>query len=917
MPDRILIAGYYGYGNCGDEAILSGMLHDLRALEPAVDVVVLTGDPAATQETHGVEAVDWADVASIVASARRCDLLLVGGGGLFHDYWEARPEDVLAPRFCGLASYAGIPLLARLLGKPCMLYSVGVGPLRTESGQSLTRAAFELSQCASVRDQGSRQALQAIGLPDRIIEGRVTLAADPAFSLPPAPPNVAKQFLMDRGIEPGTPLLGVCLRPWDFGVDQDRWVREVAWALERYLVETDRRAVFIPFQARQGSRYEDDVAVGRSVIVSMPDAGRCVVLDRPLEPHVASAVLGQCTAVLAMRMHAALFALRAGVPVVGLAYDEKVSSLLRESGVPDAALPPGAWEGQTLLRKLLETRLVWGPAPAKSYVEQAPDRALESARLALSLLRQPSSGGTAVDASVGEFALGMTGKAARLEQEVGDRTRQVRELESKVETLRSQRDDILRERNQLEVELGDLRSTLGVRLVNAYWRLLKRLFPEGGRARQAFMLIRGLLRHGWRSPWGMPGEMGADVQVAAGTVPAGALQDGAPSGSSFSAPLPDPRCDLVRLEEQVSETKAERVVAIFSTTRLNEDEGQRSTQLALELARRGVPVVFVYWRWAAEALAPQDRLGEGILQLPLEAVVRHPESLCGSFRGLERVALFEFPYPELVRTLASANALGWITGYDVVDDWQEFKRVGQADWYDRSFEYNLALTADFVTAVNARLASRIQSLGRNTVSILPNGMRPGIERIDRVRPLERGEITVGYFGYLSGAWFDWELVAGLARSRPSWRIYLIGYGGGPGRVSLPANVVLLGKQPQTALASYAANWEVAIVPFKPGPLSENADPVKTYEYLAMGLPVVVTGVYPPQGGESLVGRAGGVDEFAARIESSIAERDLGAESRRLFAADSTWSHRVDTLLELLEQGADRVSEKRWLARPLS
>lgn len=913
--NRILIAGYYGYGNCGDEAILSGMLHDLRALEPAVDVVVLTGDPAATMGTHGVEAVDWADVASIVVCARQCDLLLVGGGGLFHDYWEARPEDVLAPRFRGLASYAGIPLLARLLGKPCMLYSVGVGPLRTESGRSLTRAAFELSQCASVRDQGSRQALQAIGLPDRIVEGRVALAADPAFSLPLAPPGVAHQLLMDHGIEPGSPLLAVSLRPWDFAVDQDRWVREIAWALERYLVETDGRAVFIPFQARQGSRYEDDVEVSRSVIARMSNTGRCVLLDRPLEPDVASAVLGQCTAVLAMRMHAALFALRAGVPLVGLAYDDKVASLLEESGVPDAALPPGAWEGQTLFRKLLEARFVWGSAPAKSYVEQAPALALESARLALSLLRQCSPGGTAVDAYIGEFALGMTGRAARLEQEVGDLPRQVGELESKVETLRGQRDEILRERNQLEVELDDLRSTLGVRLLNAYWRLLKRLFPEGGRARQAFKLIRGLLRHGWRSPWGMPGKMGADAPVAAETAPASMRQEGPPPVSSF-APLPEPRCDLVRFEEQVSETKVERVVAIFSTTRLNEDEGQRSTQLALELARRGVPVVFVYWRWPAEALAPQDHLSEGIVQIPLETVVRHPERLCTSFGGLERVALFEFPYPELVRTLASANALGWITGYDEVDDWQGFKRVGQADWYDSSFEHHLALTADFVTAVNARLASRIQFLGRDTVSILPNGVRPGIERIDRVRPLERGEITVGYFGYLSAAWFDWELVAGLARGRPSWRIYLIGYGGDPGRVSLPANVVLLGKQPQTALASYAANWDVAIVPFKPGPLSENADPIKTYEYLAMGLPVVVTGVYPPQGGESLVERAGGVDEFAARIESSIAERDLGAEARRLFAAGSRWSHRVDTLLELLEQGADRVSEKRWLARPL-
>ena len=197
---RILIAGYYGFGNCGDEAILGGMLQDLRVLEPQAKFVVVAGDPAAIRETHRVEAVAWTDVGGIVAAARGCDLLLLGGGGLFHDYWEVRTEDILAPRFCGLTSYAGIPLPARLLDRPCMLYGVGIGPLRTESGRKLTRAAFELCPQATVRDRASIEELRGTSLAKETIEERVSLAADPAFSLPAAPAEAARQWLLEQGV---------------------------------------------------------------------------------------------------------------------------------------------------------------------------------------------------------------------------------------------------------------------------------------------------------------------------------------------------------------------------------------------------------------------------------------------------------------------------------------------------------------------------------------------------------------------------------------------------------------------------------------------------------------------------------------------------------------------------------------------
>ena len=190
--------------------------------------------------------------------------------------------------------------------------------------------------------------------------------------------------------------------------------------------------------------------------------------------------------------------------------------------------------------------------------------------------------------------------------------------------------------------------------------------------------------------------------------------------------------------------------------------------------------------------------------------------------------------------------------------------MGQAIWYDEEFERHLITAADAVYAINEFLAERLRGLGANAVEIVGNGLKPGLEVVWEPRPLARGEVTVGYFGYLAGAWFDWELIAEAARRRPSWRFYLIGYGGSPEGIRLPDTVELLGKQPQTDLAAFAANWDVATIPFKPDRLAAGADPIKTYEYLAMGLPVVATGVYPPAGGEAFVTRAEGVRSSFAR-----------------------------------------------------
>ena len=156
MGRSILIAGYYGFGNLGDEAILAALVDGLRRQIGDVEISVVGGSPRSIEDQYeNVTAVDWRDLTGLLESARRADLLILGGGGIFHDYWEIDPKTILTPNYGGIAYYSSIPLLAHLLNKPCQILSVGVGPLRTQEGRDYTRLAFELAQEASVRDRES------------------------------------------------------------------------------------------------------------------------------------------------------------------------------------------------------------------------------------------------------------------------------------------------------------------------------------------------------------------------------------------------------------------------------------------------------------------------------------------------------------------------------------------------------------------------------------------------------------------------------------------------------------------------------------------------------------------------------------------------------------------------------------------
>jgi polysaccharide pyruvyl transferase CsaB len=312
LAQRVFIAGYYGFGNAGDEAILATMVQHLRELRPGLSITATSNTPAETAAAHGIDSILWTDVSAMLEAIRSAHLVLVGGGGIFHDYWGFNPNALLTDDHWGISFYTGPVLLGAILNKPVMLYAVGVGPLLSEHGRRYTRIACEVAQRVTVRDEGSLRLLADLGVPD----DKAELTADPVFAFEVPDPE-----------RPAKPRVGVALRNWNLGIDPAFWEAEVARAFDQFLDAYDVELRFLPFQ-KLATELEDDAAIARRVQGRMRQQARTSLFEEVATPELLASEIAACELVVGMRLHAAILAAAARVPCLSLSYDPKVEQAM-------------------------------------------------------------------------------------------------------------------------------------------------------------------------------------------------------------------------------------------------------------------------------------------------------------------------------------------------------------------------------------------------------------------------------------------------------------------------------------------------------------------------------------------------------------------------------------------------------------
>ncbi len=310
---HLVISGYYGYGNTGDEAILTALVDELRRCYPDVRFTVLSAAPEATARQYKMEAIPRWSLRAIWRALRGADLLISGGGGLIQDATSR-----LSPFY-----YLGILRLARLAGTPYMIFAQGLGPLHCRLARWATARCFRHAAAITVRDEPSARLLSQLGVTTPPIE----VTADPALLLKPCPPHRTVELLRKLGLSEAAPLIGITLRSWA-ACDV---VGSVA-ALIRHLHESQAgQVLLIPFQPGE------DLGLAWRV-ASEAAAAPVTILDQALEPRELLGIISRLDLLISMRLHGLIFAASAQVPAVALSYDPKVEAFARRAGQPTIAL---------------------------------------------------------------------------------------------------------------------------------------------------------------------------------------------------------------------------------------------------------------------------------------------------------------------------------------------------------------------------------------------------------------------------------------------------------------------------------------------------------------------------------------------------------------------------------------------------
>ncbi len=339
--NHIFITGYYGFGNVGDEAILTAMLTHLRALQPDLRVTVTSAEPERTAAKYDVKAILWSNALGILEAIRNTDMVIIGGGGLFQDYWGVDPNALLSDNHSGLSFYATSAILASLYGKPLMLYAVGAGPLLSRHGKLFTKMICDAAQIITVRDDGSRRLLESLAVP----ASKIQLTADPVFALPWSKPESPKSTAARK--------IGVSLRNWNVDVHAEFWQTEVATALDRFLQNEPIDIEFFPFQKLRGE-IENDLAVSQRIRKLMQHQDRVHIVEEDLSPADLVARMAGCDFIIGMRLHAIIFGMLANVPVIALSYDPKVDQLMQRVELQHFSIDIKSIENAHLTRLMQE-----------------------------------------------------------------------------------------------------------------------------------------------------------------------------------------------------------------------------------------------------------------------------------------------------------------------------------------------------------------------------------------------------------------------------------------------------------------------------------------------------------------------------------------------------------------------------------
>lgn len=304
----VMISGYYGFHNSGDDSILSAIISNLRKKCPNISITVLSKNPQETASLHGVNAVDRFNMWRIAAALRRTKLLISGGGSLLQDVTSS----------ASLYYYLAVMRLAKLCGAKVMLYANGIGPISKKRNIRCVKTVVNKTDLVTLREKNSRDELQ------RILEENVPVfvTADPVYALANGDISLVDEAIRRSGISDKEEFFIIALREWKYSD------KEIETKIAEFADAVSKKYGITPLVVPMQDIYDKEI----SQRIANKINGKSGLLEGGLPPQTMIGVVGRAKFVLGMRLHTLIYAVKNSVPAIALDYDPKVAAVMESAG---------------------------------------------------------------------------------------------------------------------------------------------------------------------------------------------------------------------------------------------------------------------------------------------------------------------------------------------------------------------------------------------------------------------------------------------------------------------------------------------------------------------------------------------------------------------------------------------------------
>ncbi|NES99968.1 MAG: polysaccharide pyruvyl transferase CsaB [Sphaerospermopsis sp. SIO1G2] len=292
---RVLLSGYYGQGNGGDEALLATLL---QMLPSDVTPVVLSGNPQETNQRYDVESYHRMNFLQVLKALRSCDGFIWGGGSLMQDVTSS-----VSPFY-----YGGLMAIAQVMGLKTVAWGQGIGPLLRFQTRWLARQNFAGCLQVSVRDRQSSTLLSNWNIPH-------LLAPDPVWAL--------TSKTVPELVSLPTPRIAVTLRNHRHLTDVR--LANLTEALVSLQIATQAFILLLPFQK------SEDLGIAEKIKSQLQNNSQIVCLE---DPELLKGVFQDVDMVIGMRLHSLIMAASEGCRCFAISYDPKINRLMEELQIP-------------------------------------------------------------------------------------------------------------------------------------------------------------------------------------------------------------------------------------------------------------------------------------------------------------------------------------------------------------------------------------------------------------------------------------------------------------------------------------------------------------------------------------------------------------------------------------------------------